>query len=96
MTLGMPKPEDLADVRDGAVLQNMLPYARVEIDGMMRAVVNNVMSLVQSGCLTPEIAQQKWIEYVSYARLLQRFEQKVRVSQDKGRVLNGTGLTFAQ
>ncbi len=63
----------------GYELVNMLPYARTEIEQMMKAVVNNILGDIQAGRLTPDVAMQKWIEYASYVRLLQRFEQKVKV-----------------
>jgi len=63
----------------GYELVNMLPYARAEIEQMMKAVVNNILGDIQAGRLTPDVAMQKWIEYASYVRLLQRFEQKVKV-----------------
>jgi hypothetical protein len=65
----------------GYELVNMLPYAKEEANKMMKAVVNSVAGAVQEGKLTPEMAQQKWIEYISYMRLVQRFEQQVRVVQ---------------
>lgn len=75
----MIEDKELGEIHDGARLLQMLPYLKAEADNAMRAIENSVMGLVNAGTLTPETAQQKWIEYISYRRMVQRMEQKVRM-----------------
>ena len=87
------KAEDLATIRHGAELQNMRPYMDTEITSLQKAVVSFVLAAVNNGTLTPEIAMSKWIEYVSYTKLSQRIEQRIRVGQSVGGE-NTTHLDF--
>lgn len=78
------KVEELGEVREGLEIENFLPNIKAETLRMQNALVNGVAMQINKGELTPEIAQQKWIEYVSYMRLVQRFEQKVRMGHSVG------------
>lgn len=72
-----------AEMREGARLMNHMPYIEAEISAGMRAVENSVLGLINSGDLTPERAQQKWIEWSTYKRMSQKMNQKVNVMLDK-------------
>jgi len=82
-------PEQLGFIKDGADLQNVLPHIRADVETIQKGIVNGVMSSINKGELTPEIAQQKWIEYTAYTRLLQKMEQKVRMGQSIGEKVGG-------
>ena len=78
------KPEDLALIRQGAEIQNFKPYIDDEVASMQKAVVNSVLGAVNSGTLTPEMALSKWMEYIAYLKLNQKFDQKIKVGQSVG------------
>ena len=82
------KVEELAAMRTGVEIDAMRPYVQVEVDGMQRAVVNAVTMMVNEGTLTPEIAHAKWMEYIAYRKLLQRFDQKIKAGTDIGKAQN--------
>ncbi len=75
--------EKLAQQRIAGEYQQMLPALTVEIEGMKKALVNSVMSDLTSNRLTPEIALEKWVEYAALVRLLQKFESRVRMGEQK-------------
>lgn len=78
------QPSELGEIRDGARMQQMLPYVKAEVEKSMRAIENTVLSDMQAGRFNAEIAYQRWIEWTANKRLLQRFEQTVRVGQSVG------------
>lgn len=78
------KVEELAVMRTGAELQNLQPYMNSEIIGMQKAIVSFVLSAVNNGTLTPEIAMSKWVEYIAYQKLNQKISQRIRMGQDLG------------
>lgn len=76
--------EELAAITTGAEISGMLPALASEIAKMQQTIVNSVLTDISAGSLTPEIAYQRWIEYATQQRLLQRFNQKVRVAVSVG------------
>jgi len=72
------KVEDLAAMRIGVEMDTIRPYVEAEVNEMQKFVVNTVTSLVNAGTLTPEIALAKWMEYIAYRKLLQRFDHKIK------------------
>jgi hypothetical protein len=86
--------EQLGDIRVGSELQNIKPYIDHEVANMQRAVVNSVLSAVNSGELTPEMAMAKWMEYIAYMKLNQRFAQKIEVGKSVGQRV-GNSLDFS-
>lgn len=78
------KVEQLRDVRIGAEIANAIPAIRTEIEALQKQIITSVMLLVNDNKLTPEVAQQKWMEYIGAARTLQRLEQKVRIGVSAG------------
>lgn len=76
--------EDLAVIRHGAELQNMKPYMDSEITSLQNAVISSVLAAVNKGTLTPDMALSKWVEYISYIKLSQKFEQRIAVGQAVG------------
>lgn len=73
------KAEDLAQIRTGAELSQMAPYVNSEVAGLQKAVVSTVLHAVNEGTLTPEMALSKWMEYIAYVKLNQKFSQRVAV-----------------
>jgi cell division septal protein FtsQ len=71
--------EEMAALRTGAEIKQLLPYAEAEIRMMQKGIINGVMMDINSGKLTADAALQRWIEYVASERLLQRFNQKGRM-----------------
>jgi len=78
------KVDDLNAIRQGAELQNLKPYMDTEIGGMQKAVVSFVLSAVNKGELTPDMALSKWVEYIAYFKLSQKIDQRIRVGQSIG------------
>lgn len=78
------KVEDLAAIRSGAEIQSMKPYMDSEISNMQRAVVSSVLVAVNNGTLSAEMALSKWMEYIAYVKLNQKFEQRIRIGQAAG------------
>ncbi len=78
------KVDDLNAIRQGAELQNLKPYMDTEINGMQKAVVSFVLSAVNKGELTPDMALSKWVEYIAYFKLSQKIDQRIRVGQSIG------------
>lgn len=74
-----PSAEDLFTIRRGAELTNYKPYLDVEIQAMQKAVVSSVLAAVSNGNLTAEMALSKWMEYIAYQKLAQKFEQRIQV-----------------
>lgn len=79
-----PSFEELGTIRKGAEMQNMKPYLDNEIAGMQKAVVSSVLAAVNNGNLTAEMALSKWMEYISYQKLLQKFEQRINIGVSIG------------
>lgn len=73
------KAEDLANIRTGAELSQMAPYVNNEVAGLQKAVVSTVLRAVNEGTLTPEMALSKWMEYIAYLKLNQKFSQRIVV-----------------
>lgn len=75
------KNDNLAQIRDAAIMQSMQPYLKHEVDAMQKAVVNRVGVDIAQGTLTPEKALLYWLEYNSFGKLLGRFDKSIRVGQ---------------
>lgn len=86
--------KDLSKIRHGAEIQQFKPYLDNEIVAMQRGVVSSVLSAVNTGTLTPEMALSKWMEYIAYLKLTQRLDQKVRIGQSVGEKV-GEKLDFS-
>lgn len=78
------KAEDLGAIRVGAEMQAVKPYIDSEIEGMKKAVVSSILQKVNDGSLTPDVALSKWVEYVAYIKLQQKYEQRIRMGQSIG------------
>lgn len=78
------KAEDLGAIRVGAEIQSIKPYMDNEINGLQKSIISFILASVNSGTLTPDIAYTKWIEYVSYTKLGQKLDQRIRVGQSLG------------
>lgn len=76
--------QELSAIRQGAEIQALKPYMDNEIAILQKAVVSFILASVNNGTLTPEIALSKWIEYVSYFKLQQKLEQRIRIGQSVG------------
>lgn len=87
MTLA-PKPEELSAIRFGAELSNFKPYLDTEVASLQKAVVSSVLSAVNAGTLTPEMAMSKWMEFISYTKLNQKLSQRIQVGVSVGSTRN--------
>lgn len=83
-----PSPEELYTIRLGAEIQQFKPYMDNEIAVMQKAVVSSVLAAVNSGTLTPDIAMSKWMEYIAYQKLSQKFDQRINVGVSIGKNRN--------
>lgn len=76
--------DDLRDMRIGAEISGAMPAIEAEIEALQRQIISSVAKSVQDGTLTPELAQEKWMEFIAAMRVKQRLEQKVRLGTSKG------------
>lgn len=79
-----PTPEELRTVSEGAALAASLPHMEKELEGMIRAVRNQMFSHVEHKTLTPEIAFSAWMEVHSYEKLLKRMKTRVTLGTTTG------------
>lgn len=79
-----PNPAELQAIRYGADLTNYKPYIDNEIANMQKAVVSSVLAAVNNGSLTSEMALSKWMEYIAYQKLIQKFDQRIAVGVSVG------------
>lgn len=77
-------PEELSLIRTGAEIQQFKPYLDNEILTMQKAVVSSVLAAVNNGNLTAEMALSKWMEYIAYQKLTQKFNQRIAIGQTAG------------
>lgn len=87
------KPEELGSIRAGATAQNFKPYLDAEIESMQRAIVNSVTAAINNGSFTSDMAMMKWLEFISYKKLGQKFDQKIEVGKSVG-AHTGSKLDF--
>lgn len=73
-------PRDMAEITAVAPLVNAMPYFEAEIRKMQGQVIHATMALHEGGDLTPELALQKWHEFITQEKLLRRLQTKIRVS----------------
>lgn len=79
-----PSPEELGLIRTGAQIQQLKPYIDNEVLVLQKSVISFVLAAANSGTLTPEIAFAKWMEYIAYQKLLQKFDQRVSIGASIG------------
>lgn len=87
------KSEDLSAIQLGAKLQGTLPYFEEEVNNMQNAIVNSVLTAVNNGALTPDMAMSKWMEYIALRKLQQKFNQRIEIGKSVGAQI-GSALDF--
>lgn len=83
------KPEDALDIRNVALLREIIPIVDAELTKLDRALENRVFSAVLNGGLTPEVAQQAWFEKIAYRKIRTSLEQKARLGATKAEAVLG-------
>lgn len=84
-----PTPEQLAELSLGAKYLSLQAPITEDIQKMIRQAENRVFQAISDGSLTPEMALQGWYEVNSYHRLLQKFNQRIKMGQSQGETLLG-------
>lgn len=79
-----PKPEDMLDIRNVALLAEIIPIVTAEVMQMTRALENRMANAITNKEMTPDMAVQAWYEKYAYRKLLTSLNQKVRLGQSKG------------
>lgn len=72
-------PKELADIRQGAVLSNVLPQVELYAEGQKQRIVNEVKQRLADGQLTPDLAMYSWMEYISLDKMLRSLSAKVKL-----------------
>lgn len=80
----MVAPKALKGIRDAAIMAEMYPFVKNEVDKLDRALDNRMLMAIRKGELTPQMALQGWIEKVSYRELLSKFDQTIKLGQHLG------------
>ena len=83
-----PTPEQLLDLSQGAKLSALAEPLTEDIQKLMQQAQTRVYTAISTGQLTPEMAVQAWHEMNAYHRILQRFNQKVKVGQATAEALH--------
>ena len=78
------KKEDLASIRDGAIIQQLLPYLESELKSLTLAVDNKAATAFENGTMTPDMAHNLWAERIAYRKTLRRFNALIKVGQALG------------
>jgi hypothetical protein len=68
--------------RNGAAMSGMLPYLEDNLAALARALDNRMMSAINAGTMTPELALEGWMERAAYAKLLKHFQSVVRMGEN--------------
>jgi hypothetical protein len=88
-----PHPNSLLALSLGAKYQELQAPLTEDIEKMVRSVEARVFSLIARGELTPDQALQSWHEVHAYHRLLQKFDQRIKIGIAEGEelspILNG-------
>ena len=74
-----PQPSQMRAVSDGAAYGLVLPQIREDFAQMVRAIQNQIFTMIRTKTLTPEIAYQAWMEVYSHEKLLKNMETRVKV-----------------
>jgi len=82
-----PTPEQLADLNLGAKFQSLQAPLTADIEKLKRQTEQVVYTAIAQHTLTPEQALQAWYEHLSYHRLLQRFNQRIKIGEAAGNAL---------
>ncbi len=74
-----PGDPEMAAVVEAPAYAGFLPYLEYELDLMAKAIETRANNLSMKGELTPDLAQQYWIEKSVLGRVLKHFQQRVSV-----------------
>lgn len=80
MNRNNPTPEELANLRAAADLQNVMPTLDTEISGMMNSTMQAVFGKIRKGELTDEEALSYWMEMYAYSRLNTRLKDRASLA----------------
>lgn len=78
------KVEDLAAIRQGAKMQEMLPYVQDVVSKQERAIDNRVLMRYEAGELTPQAALEAWVEKIALRKVLRAFDFTIKMGQGAG------------
>lgn len=83
-----PTPDQLLDLATGAKYQALQEPLNADISKLMRQVEQRMYTAISTDKLTPEMAVRAWYEMHSYFRLLQKFNQRIKVGVAQGEALS--------
>lgn len=69
---------DLVGARDRAIMSNVMPYIQEEVAKMDRALENKMLTALNDGSLTAEMALNGWIEKLTLRRFLGKFDKSAQ------------------
>ncbi|HEY6018501.1 MAG TPA: hypothetical protein VIY48_00940 [Candidatus Paceibacterota bacterium] len=85
-----PKPEQLMALDLGAKYQQLQAPLTADVRKMIQSVENKVFAAIQQKEFTPDMAYQAWHEVHAYHRLLQKFNQRIKIGVSEGEELAPT------
>lgn len=75
-----PTPDELADIRAVARINNFLPDIKAMVDRRVEQITSKVMQEVNTSTLTPDKAYSAWYEVAAYRKMLKSFDVKTKVA----------------
>lgn len=85
-----PTPEQLADLNLGAKYLSLQQPLTDDIQKLLRQTEQKVYTAISANTLTPDMALQAWYEHLAYHRLIQRFNQRIKMGETVGENLGPT------
>lgn len=85
-----PHPDSLLALSLGAKYQQLQEPLTEDVNKMIRQVEARVFTAISKGELTPDGAVQAWHEIHAYHRLLQKFDQRIKIGVSEGENLAPT------
>jgi hypothetical protein len=83
-----PTPDQLLELATGAKYQALAEPLNADMNKLKLQVEQRVYKAISTGTLTPEMALQAWYEMHSYHRLIQKFNQRIKMGVSQGEALS--------
>lgn len=79
MSQNDPTPDELAEIRQIARINNFMPDIQALSDKRIESITNRVMLAISQGELTPEAAFSAWHEVSAYRKMLKSLTVKTKI-----------------
>lgn len=83
-----PTVDQLLDLSQGAKLAALVQPLTEDLNKLAEQTQARIFTAISKGEMTPEMAVQGWHELHSYHRLLQRYNQRIKIGQSVGEALH--------